>query len=117
MIDLVEELQNYKKVYVLYDSLTTEEILIAQYDVVTVEKRSTMKYFAKLRTNSRHKYFKKELNTVSFRLEFPHQANPYDVYESRDAATKAFCKHLKEQPEKNPKLLNKLKEQYPHYFI
>lgn len=117
MIDLVEDLENYKKVYVLYDSITTDDILYAVYNVAKVERRGTMKYFAQMKTNSTHKWFKNTLNTVGMSLEFKHSPNPYKVFSNVDDLRKYFCKQLKQKPEKNPKLVKKLTKLYPESFI
>ena len=117
MIDLVEELENHKKVYVLYDSITTEDLLFAVYDVITVERRGTMRYYAQLKTSSQHKYFKKTLNVVGMRLEFSHTANPYKVFDNLNDLRKYYCKQLKKNPEKNQKLVKKLVKKFPDYFI
>jgi hypothetical protein len=117
MIDLVEDLANYKKVYILYDSITTSDITFAVYSVTKVERRGTMKYYAQLKTSSQHKWFKKTLNVVGLSIEFPHTANPYKLFDNLDDLRKHYCKQLKKEPEKNPKLLKKLTKQFPEYFI
>jgi len=117
MIDIVEDLQNHKKVYVLYDSITTDDLLFAQYTVSKVERRGSMKYYAQLKTSSQHKYFKKTLNVVGMSLEFNHTANPYKVFDNIHDMRKYYCKQLKQNPEKNPKLVKKLTKLYPEHFI
>lgn len=117
MIDLVEELANHKKVYVLYDSITTDDLLFAVYNVTKVERRGTMKHFAQMKTSSQHKWFKKTLNVVGMSLEFKHTANPYKVFDNLDDLRKHYCKQLKKNPEKNPKLVKKLTNQFPEYFV
>jgi len=117
MIDLVEDLANYKKIYVLYDSITTDDLLYAVYNVTKVERRSTMKYYAQMKTNSTHKYFKKTLNVVGMSLEFKHTPNPYVVFDNLNDLKKHYCKELKKNPEKNPKLVKKFIKQFPDYFI
>lgn len=117
MIDLVEDLVNHKKVYVLYDSITTNDLLYAVYNVTKVERRGTIKYYAQLKTNSIHKWFKRTLNVVGLRLEFNNYPDPYTVFASLDDLKKYYCKQLKNNPEKNPKLLKKCTNQFPDYFI
>lgn len=117
MIDLVEDLQNHKKVYVLYDSITTDELLFAVYSVVKVERRGSMKYYAQLKTSSRHKLFNNTINVVGLALEFKHITDPYKVFSNLNDLRKHYCKQLKKNPEKNPKLTKKLSKQFPDLFI
>ena len=53
---------------------------------------------------------------MGFRLEFANKPY-YKVFESKYDAIKYFCKQLKLNPEKNKKLLKKLKKNHIQYFI
>lgn len=116
MIDLVEDLAKYKKVYVLYDSIIHNEMLFSVYNVTKIEKRGSMKYYAQLKTNSLHKFFKNELNIVGFSLSYRNDIN-YKFFDNIKDLRKYFCLRLKKEPEKNKSLLKKLSTLYPENFI
>lgn len=113
MILSIEELSKIKKIYVSYESISLGAFTYAVYNVNKYEYRGVNKHYVKLKTLSQNKLFQKEINLVGMNLSM----NPYQFSDNIDDLKKSFCKKLKKTPEKNPKLLKKLTEDYPHYFI
>ena len=117
MIDTVEELSKKKNVYILYESIYVgdNKMLWAMYKVFKSERKGVGKFWVQMKTSSTHKWFPKTLNVAGTGLYF--NCNPFVAFDDKEDMIKYFCKAIKKNPDKNPKLTTKMKNEYPHYFI
>lgn len=115
MIDTIEEMQQYKKIYVFNkDSYTYDNAInYVQYSVAKIEYRSFNKWFVQLKHSARKSKFPKTYNITGSAL----MDRRYEFHSSVEDVIRSYCRLLKYKPEKNAALFEKLKEMYPQHFI
>lgn len=118
MLYTVQELENLKKVYIVYFPNNeryygSEVFPYAVYTVSKFERRGFNKAFVQLKTSAARKGFKQNINLVGGAI-----LNNSDVgyFADYDSALKSFCRHVKKNIDGFPKLGKKLIEQFPEQF-
>ena len=116
MIDTVEELKLKQKIYIVdFSMYMNTKINYAVYTVEKIERRGVGKWFVRFSTNAKNDNFKKTINaTFSYSLSFN---NNFKVYETFKEAKQDYCKMVRKDEDKNPKLFKILSKQYPEYFL
>ena len=116
MIDMIEQLKDVKKVYVLNKSLYfVKGINYAVYYVTKIEYRGINKWYVQLKTYVKSKYFKKTINLTGFSTRS--LPNSYEIYDDLNELIKDYCQFVKNNPDQNKALTKALAKQYPQYFM
>lgn len=117
MIDLVEDIQPFKKVYVLNTNLwRANKIDFAVYSVTKLEHIGVNKWFVHLKSNAIKSNFPKTLYAKGLMLRFGGRSD-YRCYSDFKSMQKDFCYLLKKEPEKNKNLTKKMMDLFPQYFV
>lgn len=117
MIDLIEELKEKNKIYLLLD--TTKDFIFAEYKVDFVEFKGINKYESQItliKANKKIRHFKKKYNLTGYRFRIENGKKTYLIYDDCDDMVKYFCKKMKNNIDENPKLFKKLKNKYPEHI-
>ena len=120
MIDIVEDLANFSKVYVLDTNIWKKDKMdYAVYSVTKVERKPGInKFFAQLKTNAYKTIFPKRLQTQGFTISFGGgKYSSYKCYDNIKDMRRDYCRILKHDPDKNPTLFKKLMALHPENFV
>lgn len=117
MIDLIEDICDLKKIYVLDTDLwnkTSMEFNV--YSVTTLDRLGINKWYTELRKNTIKTHFPKTLNSKGLMLRFKGYSD-YRCYADAESMRKDYCHIIKQNPDKNRLLTDKMISLYPQYFV
>ena len=117
MIELIEELKEKNKIYLLLD--TTKDFIFAEYKVDFVDFKGINKYESQItfiKANKKNRYFKKNYMLVGYRFKIENREKTYLVYDDYNDMIKCLCKKMRNHVDENPKLFKKLKNKYPEHI-
>ncbi len=115
MIELIEDLKDYKQVFVLDTGVWRKQKLDYNvYTVNTLQNRGTNVWFASLSNNAYKTNFPKKINVKGLGL----QAQRYlEVFGTKAAMVRHYCHILRDKPEANQELFEKMLKLHPQNFI
>ncbi len=117
MIDTVDELKIGQKVYIGdFSMFNNDKIHFAVYSLKKIERKGVGKSFVEFTTNAKNDRFRKTVRCVTqYSIVFPN--SDWKPYDNLKELQQDYCRMVKRNPEKNPKLTKKLTAQFPQYFI
>lgn len=115
MIELIEDLKDFNQVYVLNTSVwRKEKIEYAVYSVAQLKNIGVNVWFAKLSTNAYKSNFPKKINVKGLGLQ---AKRSLEVFGTKDEMVRHYCHILRDDPEKNFELFEKMLLLHPQNFI
>ena len=117
MIDLVEDIKELKKLYVLDTGLWNKTNMdFNVYSVTKLDRLGVNKWYVELRNNAIKTSFPKTLNSKGLMLRFKGHSD-YRCYADAESMRKDYCYIIKNNPDKNRSLTKKMTNLYPQYFV
>ena len=115
MIELIEDLKDFKQVYILNTNVwRKEKIEYAMYSVLVLKNIGVNVWFAKLATSAFKSNFPKKINVKGLGLQAKRQL---EVFGTKAEMVRYYCHILRDAPDKNQELFEKMLKLHPQNFI